>query len=161
MQKVQFDEPVEVYVRLDKPVKGAEYRLIMERKLVPQLDTMTFTRMLHHPGIFFSKIFTNSVSGKPVRKYYMDRPENRGSGLYPFDTTTLPANTLVKPYTGVFYTRKEPAKNYSYWLVRKNSSDMGINDKVNTLPGVDSVRVVYVIKTRARWKRGHNNNAAK
>lgn len=148
MQQVRFSSPVLVLFRVDQPVAGAEYRLLMERALMPGLDTMTLPSVLRHPGIYFAKIYTNSVPGVPRRKYYLTSPEV-ADGLDPLQPVKFPCEPVDKPRKGRFYTRKEPTQAYRTWFAPGRAGDL----ESNTLPGVDSVRVVYVIKTRPRWYR--------
>ena len=152
MQRIRFKQPVLVLFHLNKPVNNAEYNLVVEKLMLLQLDTLTFRGMINNPSIYFAKVFTSSVPGRPNRKYYLSKPSTP-SGLYPFHSLGFPYELLERPRNNKLYTKKEPAKSYSTWLVRKDSSDMGYNDKINTLPGVDSVRIAYVIKTREKRKR--------
>lgn len=148
MKPVHFSSPVQVVVRLDKPVAEAEYRLMMDRALMEGLDTLSLLGLLRHPGIYFAKIYTNSVSGMPLRKYYMTSPEVADE-IDPLQHTKFPFELVEKPRIGQFYTRTEPAKVYRTWFAPGRAGDL----QSNTLPGVDSVRVVYIIKKRLRWYR--------
>lgn len=161
LHQVYFQAPVEVYFRLDTPVVGAEHRLIMEATLLPILDTISFQGMLHHPGIYFSKIYNSTVTGKPLQKYYRATPVAQGDGLYPFNHQKVNVKPLERSARGRFYFRKEASASYRQWFTRKDATDMGHNSLANTLPGVDSVRVVYVLQKRPRWKRNLKGNAIK
>ena len=158
---VHFQAPVAVCFRLDSPVVGAEHQLIMEAALLPMLDTLSFQGMLHHPGIYFSKIYNSTVPGEPLRKYYRAAPVAQGDGEYPFNHQKVNFTPLERPARGRFYFRKEAAASYGCWFTRKDPTDMGVNSLANTLPGVDSVRVVYVLQKRPRWKRSLKGDAVK
>ena len=160
MKQIHFKQPVLVLFHLSSPVNNAEYRLVVEESMIPQLDTLTFRGMLSSPEVYFAKTFTSSVPGNPRRKYYISTPDTP-DGLDPFKSTKFPYERLERPRKGKFYIRKEPARSYSTWLVRKNPSDMGYDDKINTLPGVDSIRIAYVINVRERWKRRPNASHVK
>ena len=67
--RVRFRSPVEVFFRPSGPIPGAEYRLIMERQLVPALDTLSVRALPSQPGIYFAKVYPESVGGSPERKY--------------------------------------------------------------------------------------------
>jgi len=160
MKQIHFKQPVLVFFHLTSPANNAEYRLVIEESMIPHLDTLAFRGMLSNPECYFAKTFTNSVPGNPIRKYYISTPST-SDRLYQFNNIKFPYERLEQPRKGKFYTRKEPAKSYSTWLVRKNPSDMGYDDKINTLPGVDSVRIAYVINVRERWKRRTNASHVK
>lgn len=145
VQPVRFKRPVEVIVRLNSPVPNAEHRLIMEKQLVAHLDTFSLQDLLRHPGIYFAAIYTASYG-----EYKAVAPVTRGNGLYPFNTRPIVVEELERPLKGRYYTRWQPADNYRRWLVRKDASDFGPSNPPNTLPGVDSVRVVYVLKRSKR-----------
>ena len=149
LKRVRFKSPVEVTIRLDKPIAGAEYRMIMEDNLAAHLDTLSFIGMLNHPGIYFAKLFNGPLTNSSNQEYYSTVPETKGTGLYPFNLQKINITKLEHP-RGKFYMNTESAKEYRIWMVRKDPTDMGINYQVNTLPGVDSVRVIYVVK-RKRW----------
>jgi len=152
LEQVRFREPVEVLVRLHHTTPPAEYRLVMEASLLPHLDTLSVHGMLLHPGIYFSQLYTGSVPGTRYRQHYTIGPATQGSGLYPFNTQKVNVEPLA-PRQGRYYTRKEKVAPYNQQFQRKDASDFGPTLKPNTLPGVDSVRVLYVIKIRERWKR--------
>jgi len=160
MKQIYFKQPVLVLFHLSYPVNNAEYRLIIEESMIPQLDTLTFRGMLNNPSFYFAKTFTNSVPGNPRRKYYLSTPDTP-DGIDHFKSIRFPYERLEQPRKGEIYTRKEPAKSYNTWLVRKSSSDMGYDDKINTSPEVDSVRIAYVINVRERWKRSPSSSYVK
>ena len=160
MEQVHFQQPVVVLVRLNTPVPNAEYRVVMDRSLVSQLDTMTLHGLLHHPGIYFSYVYTRSVSGNPRRKYYMTAPETQ-DGFDDFKPMKFPYEIVERPPKGRFYTRVESANSYRYWLARRSPSDAGYDGLADTLPGVDSVRTVYIIRVRERWKRIPKSHSGK
>ena len=148
MKSVQFSSPVIVLVRLDQPVAGAEYSLMMDRALLPVLDTLSLPGLLQHPNIYFTKVYTNSVPGLPRRKYYLATPETP-DGLDPLQPAKFPFEPVEKPHNGKFYTRTEPAQAYRTWFAPGRAGDL----QSNTLPGVDSVRVVYILKMRPHYYR--------
>lgn len=150
LEQVRFRDPVEASVRLNHTTPPAEYRLVMEADLIPHLDTLSVQGMLRHPGIYFSQLYTKSVPGTRYRKHYTIGPETKGSGLYPFNTRKVNVEPLA-PRQGRYYTGKEKAAPYNQQFLRRDASDFGPALTPNTLPGVDSVRVLYVIKTRERW----------
>lgn len=161
LHPVHFQAPVAVYFRLDTPVVNAEHQLIMEAALLPMLDTLSFQGMLNQPGIYFSTIYNSTVPGNPSRKYYRAAPVAQGDGDYPFNHQKVNVKPLERPARGRFYFRKEVAASYGWWFTRKDPTDMGVNSLANTLPGVDSVRVVYVLQKRPRWKRSLKGSAVK
>ena len=148
MKQVHFSSPVLVIVRLNQPVAGAEYRMVMNRAVMAELDTLSLQGLLRHTGIYFAKVYTNTVPGVPRRKYYMATPEV-ADGLDPLQPTKFPFEPVEKPRNGHFYTRVEPAQIYRTWFAPGQAGDL----QSNTLPGVDSVRVVYILKKRPRWYR--------
>jgi hypothetical protein len=158
---VQFKSPVEVFFRPNGPVPGAEYRLIMEEHLIPSLDTLSFRAMLSQRGIYFAKVYTESVGGSPYSKYYKIAPISQGEGLYPFNERKVNVTKLERPPKGRFYTQKESATYYRTWMTRKDASDFGPAHPPDTLPGIDSVRVVYIVAVRPRWQRRSKGNAVK
>jgi len=160
MRQVNFRQPVMVFFHLDFPVKRAEYKLVIDKSIIPILDTLSYKGLLHHPEIYFAKVSTNSIPGEPWRKYYMAQPET-ADGIYPFGPEKFPHERLIRPPKGKFYSRQEPAASYRTWLVRQDSTDLGYDGQINTLPGVDSVRVIYIIKKRERWKRRRTANWVK
>jgi hypothetical protein len=133
----------------------------MEEQLVPSLDTLSFRAMLSQQGIYFAKVYTESVGGSPYRKYYKKAPVEQGEGLYPFNERKVNVTKLERPPKGKFYTQKEPATHYRTWMTRKDASDFGSSHPPDTLPSIDSVRVVYIIAVRPRWKRGSERNIVK
>jgi len=145
---VHFKSPVEVFFRPSSSVIGAEYRLIMEKHLVSSLDTLSFRALLSHPHIYFAKVYTESVSGPPYREYYKTAPITQGKGLYPFNKQKVNVTKLERPPKGKFYTQTESATNYRIWMIRKDASDFGPAHPPDTLPGIDSVRVIYIIMRR-------------
>lgn len=142
LQSVRFKQPVEVLVRLDSPVPHAEYRLVVEQQLVAHLDTFSLQDLLRHPGIYFAGLY----SGGSHKQYKAVPPITQGNGLYPFNKLSINIEALERPPGGRYYTRWEPAENYRRWVVRKDVSDFGPSHPPDTLPGVDSVRVVYTLK---------------
>ena len=159
--QVYFQAPVEVYFRLNSPVAEAEYVLVMEAALVPVLDTLSFQGMLRHPGIYFSTLYSSTVPVKPKGKYSRARPVAQGMGDYPFNNRKVNVTPLERPMQGRFYSRKEAAATYARHLRRKDPSDFGPATTPNTLPGVDSVRVAYVLKKRPLGKRRLGKGAVK
>lgn len=152
MKQVRFSSPVLVLIRLNQPVVGAEHRMVMERALLPTLDTLSLPAMLRHPGMYFAQVYTGGVPGKPYRKYYRTAPEVP-DGLDPFQPTRFPFEPVEKPSHGGFYTRLESAEPYRYWMAQTGLTDVRLDDKANTLPGVDSIRTIYIIQVRPRFKR--------
>ncbi len=150
LQPVRFKQPVEVTLRMDSPVPGAEYRLVMEKALVASLDTLTWHSMLHHPDIYFAKLFSSSVPLDSLHRfpYKQVGPTTRGSGLYPFNNLRVNIEAIKRPPKGQFYWQREPTRSYQNWKVRKDPTDMGLSSQFNSLPGVDSVRVVYVLERK-------------
>lgn len=146
LQLVRFKHPVEVLVRLNSPVPNAEHRLIMEKELVAHLDTFSLQDLLRHPDIYFAALY----SGRSRKGYKKVPPVTKGSGLYPFNTLPIIVEELERPLKGRYYFKREAADNYRRELVRKDASDFGPSNPPNTLPGVDSVRVVYVLKRSKR-----------
>ncbi|SHJ85367.1 hypothetical protein SAMN02745146_0354 [Hymenobacter daecheongensis DSM 21074] len=142
LHPVYLKQPVEVLVRLNRPVSNAEHRLIMEQQLVAHLDTFSLQDLLSHPGIYFAALY----SGPSHRGYQLAPPVTQGNGLYPFTKQLIVVEKLERPRKGRYYTRWQPAENYHRWLVRQDASDFGPFTPPNTLPGVDSVRVLYVLK---------------
>ncbi|MEL5995990.1 hypothetical protein [Hymenobacter segetis] len=159
--QVHFQAPVEVYFRLNSPVAEAEYVLVMEAALVPVLDTLSFQGLLRHPGIYFSTLYSSTAPVKPTGKYRRARPVAQGTGEYPFNNQKVNVAPLERPMQGRFYTRKEAAANYARHFRRKAPSDFGPAITPDTLPGVDSVRVVYVLEKLPLTKRGPGKMARK
>ena len=155
LQPVRFKHPVEIYLRLDLPVPGAEHRLVMEKALVPFLDTLTLYGLLHHPGIYFSKLHSSSVPRDALQRfpYRQVGPTARGTGLYPFNNQRVNSEAIQRPFNDRFYWQWEPARPYRTWEVRRDPTDMGVSDRFNTLPGVDSVRMIYVLEKRKMERR--------
>ena len=129
MKQIYFKQPILVLFHLSNPVNNAEYRLVVEESMIPKLDTLTFRGMLSSPEVYFAKTFTSSVPGNPRRKYYLSTPDTP-DGIDLFKSAKFPYGRLERPRKGKFYLRKEPAKSYSTWLVRRNPSDMGYDDKI-------------------------------
>lgn len=61
LQPVRFKHPIEVFLRLDFLVPGAEHRLVMEKALVPFLDTLSLYSLLHH---FTHRCHARAVNGQ-------------------------------------------------------------------------------------------------
>ena len=72
-------------------------------------------------------------------------PPTQSDGLYPFNELPIIVEKLARTHKSRYYTSWESAGAYRRWLVRKDPSDFGPPNPPDTLPGVDSVRVVYVL----------------
>lgn len=160
MKEVNFKQPILVLFRLNSPVINAAYQLVIEEAMMSQLDTLSFYGMLSNPMIYFAKLYTSSVPGEPRRKYYLSKPDT-SEELDLCKGTKFTCERLKRPRKNRFYTRKEPAKSYSTWMVRENPSGIIYDSGINTLPGVDSVRIIYVINMREKWKRGTDASCVK
>ncbi|WP_156126306.1 hypothetical protein [Hymenobacter sp. DG25B] len=155
IQTVRLDDPILVFYR-EKPPGNAAQQLVMDAKVLPQLAKLPFEELIARPDIYFDGIDNREIPGSAKNK---DKLRLVGSyGLS--NSKRQPAGDgrsqyvhLRKPKQGVFYVFQDDASQYRS-LVNDGHGGSRVDFQANVLPGIDSVRAVYVLRLLDPAQRG-------
>ncbi|WP_303311094.1 hypothetical protein [Hymenobacter sp. BT730] len=155
IKTVRLDDPVLVFYREKQPGNAAQ-QLVMDAKVLPQVAILPFEELINRPDIYFDGIDNRELPGSAKNKDRMRLVGTFGlatSKRQPVGDGRSQYVRLRKPKQGVFYVFQDDASQYRS-LVNDGHGGARLDFQANVLPGLDSVRAVYVLRMLEPAQRG-------
>ena len=154
VSKVKLKKPVLVYYQEPAPGKVMQ-QLIMAEEYLDLINTLDLEHLMTRREVFVDGLGNRSLPGSDITKFRLlgtssvaedtRRPVGDGRSFY---------SRLKVPSSGFLYVVLESAEEYRHFVKGPQAKGSLLDFQSNGLPGVDSVRAVYILRKMDSSERG-------